>query len=322
MRNNYLVLSLILAPVLVTMGCSSSTNSTPPDRPGLAALQVECNSSDLADDTDGPFIDPGMSNFDCSGIRTVYNGIRKAEISAQENSNFQKLFGGTNSESVVGFMNQRVHYIVPGTTNFAVRHTDGRREIMPWTREERIVALNAGMAMWLTIKRNAAQFPGMTFTLGRTPIDSTAPTSGVILLGRRFADFPLVDRMETMVHEARHSDCASVNDDLCGHPHSECPSDHELRGIHACDGRGIGPYFTGAVYSKTVGTTCANCSEKEKQIALASSLDSLNRVVNRDRIERGIEQGWVIDRVPGSSPKKHRDDLRTVHSSRKREMGR
>src|SRR5262249_4759019 len=102
-----------------------------------------------------------------------------------------------------------------------------------------------------------------------------------------------VERVSTLVHEARHSDCTGGlwKSDLerfrkgdmpthreCGHLHINCPPDHALAGLPACDGAPWGAYAIGGLYSAGVFKTCKNCDEKTKALAKADALDQLSRV--------------------------------------------
>jgi hypothetical protein len=67
----------------------------------------------------------------------------------------------------------------------------------------------------------------------------------------------------------------------CWHLHAKCADNHPdltLRGLSACDDQSWGAYSVGAAYWDGISSSCTNCSESEKQLAVISMMDSLNRL--------------------------------------------
>jgi hypothetical protein len=104
---------------------------------------------------------------------------------------------------------------------------------------------------------------------------------------------PAFERIFTMVHEARHSDCTGglpTSDVLrvrnnqqplqrnCGHMHSVCPTGHPLAGYFACDDLPWGAYAVHGVFASTVASQCTNCSNKEKAVSRAAAAEAFSRI--------------------------------------------
>ncbi len=115
---------------------------------------------------------------------------------------------------------------------------------------------------------------------------------GVMKFGATFGNLHPVEQVRILIHEARHSDCTGgvLASDLerfenrqpmkrheCGHSHALCPSG-PLEGEFACDEHPWGAYVVDAIYSGAVSLTCTNCSETDKTVAEAMSLDSISRL--------------------------------------------
>lgn len=121
------------------------------------------------------------------------------------------------------------------------------------------------------------------------PISS--PRSGLIEIGpalfsKRFmidtinteAAVNKVNRLDTYLHEARHSDGNEKNGSL-GFLHNNCPDFHDLKGMPACDFNGNGPYAVGGVFSYEYAKKCTDCNEEQRAALLARAYDSFSRVM-------------------------------------------
>ena len=159
----------------------------------------------------------------------------------------------------------------------------------PKVPKEAIAAVNAGITLYLLGKVNDTT---MEVFLGGRHIVATSPRVGLIgvpddylgaLISQLKKRHPSIDpgrlaqvaqavRQMTLVHEARHSDCAqeptteqvelaraatSVHDFIdqdmsaCGHLHGMC-TEGDLRGMPACDARPWGSYAVEGVYTMGV----------------------------------------------------------------------
>jgi hypothetical protein len=60
--------------------------------------------------------------------------------------------------------------------------------------------------------------------------------------------------------------------------HTPCPKGSPLEGQLACDVVPWGAYSVGFVFSRNVLNACTNCTEKQKQEALASATEDYSRL--------------------------------------------
>jgi hypothetical protein len=80
-----------------------------------------------------------------------------------------------------------------------------------------------------------------------------------------------------------------------GLAHSACPSNHDLRGILACDNFANGPYALGANIIKMIQLHCVDsgCSEANREVIRLILADQLSRItseqITTDDSEEKIE---------------------------------
>jgi hypothetical protein len=231
-------------------------------------------------------------------IRADLNRFSEIQIEPSRGSPFYAVFGGRTPDdipaSIDSYLQERIHYI--GTT-----HSD--------LNEKSTYALNYGPD-WMyyyyanVIQGNSRARPtGIHFRGDILYI--TSPRTGFVSIGGAYTAPAMsnngdagIDRMDTLVHEARHSDCPSVpaNVDLesynrgepnrmslegqaCTHVHVKCPEGHPLVGELACDGHAWGAYTMGYVYSRSVYKDCPSCNEKQRQEGLAAASDDFSRLL-------------------------------------------
>jgi hypothetical protein len=148
------------------------------------------------------------------------------------------------------------------------------------------------------------------FKIGAREIPLTSSRVGIVKMGELYAKkkrsgayvLPSVMRQSTLIHEARHSDCTGgitkadierykqdemIENSKCGYMHSICPKGHQYEGYYACDDMAWGAYSVEAVYTAFVDKSCGNCTEAEKQVALAGAIDALSRVMVADDMLAG-----------------------------------
>lgn len=210
---------------------------------------------------------------------------------------FYRFFGVDRLQNVLGYLADNVDWIVG--PNFKIPEMEGNGPTLPLG----ILADNIGIQYHYFatfLDENGKSAP--TLQLDEMPLvfDRDHPASILRLDTGYYVANPnqsYLTRIETLIHEARHSHCpngipiirpdaslATLMDDpdnskLCGLMHSMCPKGHAYEGLTACDRSVDGPYAYGAVLMSGVVKHCTRCTEKEKQLALISSLDSKNRVI-------------------------------------------
>ena len=291
---------------LVTLAVLTACGPAGPDR----APEEVCASTERLGE-DGPFLDPETQNRECAHLNRSYSLMKNVSVQAKTGSYYEKLFRSTDAQGPVRFFNERVHMIFPSNT----RMQKSLGEYSAPEEEFRLgtVAVNVGFMYW----RQASNNPGLNVAAGRVALDTSSPYVGYIQLGQIFSRTKPWFQASTLVHESRHSDCDSTKSDICGHPHDKCPEGHEYAGEVMCDTRGIGPYFTEAVYVHAVAESCVSCTEVEKQSLLMISADSLSRVANLDDIKSGKETRFALKRIRGMEPAKLRERARAFQAKRK-----
>jgi len=257
-------------------------------------------------------LDPRMKKAEREQLVDDAERLNDLRFNASERSFFRLIFQGGEipSDGVIRYLNERVNYIVGSDANVDNLLQVGPRSYRelkeqfstvsepgaPAQEESRgvVMALNLGMAgWWIHETLGPSQGLSIRFAGNRVPLDSSRV--GLIQLGPGYTDETIhtVDRLETLVHEGRHSDCTGGLSQqalfllrngipplgsTCGHSHAACPAGHPLEGLPACDVAPWGAYAVGAVFSVGISRQCENCSEEEKQLAEMSAGDSLSRV--------------------------------------------
>lgn len=208
------------------------------------------------------------------------------EDGGQYSQPFTQVFGGTSGEDVMHYLEERIHYLGAdpdgGKDSYALNYSPNFLTYV-YERDVR--------------QKSDPQATEVKFENSTIAIDS--PRTGFVAMGDVYTapSTTWIDRLDTLVHEARHSDCAQIpsSDDLtayqhnkflqvsvegraCTHIHMPCPKGHALAGELACDGHDWGAYTMGYVFSKTMYRSCVGCSEKQKQEALATATDDFSRL--------------------------------------------
>jgi hypothetical protein len=282
-------------------------------------------------------LDPALSQANKDLLRSDVAALENYNIQAESGSYFAKSFGGTSGANVLQYMDDRVNYIVPELDDLSSRiklgwfslPSDGSNSSSdPTASDKRAVtmALNIGFALWMANEANPLPI-NLNFQIGGTSVPLTSPRVGIVELGQGYtmAQTPRgtkitpVIRTTTLVHEARHSDCTGglgendlaelkagqiPDDHECGHMHVNCPAGHPLSGLPACDDLPWGAYSIEGVFAASLGANCANCTEDEKQQALAAAADAFSRVTVID----GMLDGKAGDPDMSSTDKIRKSD--------------
>jgi hypothetical protein len=204
---------------------------------------------------------------------------------------YERLFGGSRGVDARSFLEERVRWMGVETDPAEIKENHGN------------YAQN-GAPAYLTyyyhhdVLGEAGAKPDQSLFRHRV-ILYDKPGVGFVTIGGAYAarDTTAIDRLDTLVHEARHSECESLPEraDLahydkeeylrmsqasrrCYHVHMPCPKGHALAGELACDGHTDGAYTVGFAFSREVYKNCKNCGEKEKQAALATAAEDLTRL--------------------------------------------
>jgi hypothetical protein len=208
------------------------------------------------------------------------------------------LFGGNHGTDVILYLSERLRYL--GVED-----------------EKDTYASNFG-PLWLdfahkhrVLHEPSARPERVPFRDGTVAIRS--PRTGYVALGQTFTAKGTsdIERMETLVHEARHSDCPAMPSrrDLeayvqerflemsdkgraCTNVHMPCPRGHALAGELACDTHPWGAYMMGYTFANEIFKHCSNCTERQRQEALVTAKEDFTR------LSRGLQQGIVRGTLP------------------------
>jgi hypothetical protein len=207
------------------------------------------------------------------------------DLRMQGGDHFQNIFGGTRSANVLGYFDERIHYVLPNLSDDTLQ---GRFSAVG-VGSAREMASNISLPAWIHVLGH----PDLNgyFRINGHDISVQGTRTGLMRFGEGYADYPDVARLGVLVHEARHSDCPEglpnaffQSGDLsrlrqCGHNHTRCPAGHTFGGLPACDSEPWGAYSVSMVYFSTLARSCANCSEQDRQVAEAQALDSSSRLM-------------------------------------------
>lgn len=202
---------------------------------------------------------------------------------------FSQVFNGTQSPAVKEFVDTRINYVLSSTTDIESRiSVSGPLSLF----NAETVATNIGMALWYQAK--VLEPANLEFEINNTSLPVDSGRVGIIQIGNIFPRLSTIEQISTIVHEARHSDCTGgiLRSDIerlrngqvpenkkCGHVHVICPPGHPLEGEFACDSHPWGAYAVGFLYAGTIALACDGCSEAEKTVAEAVSIDSSTRLL-------------------------------------------
>jgi hypothetical protein len=301
-----------IAALLVLAGCDSEEDAGP--RPQLSAETGECagvapppdgrdygNAASLSSlvsiEVDSQF-PPSERNL----IHNTLERIRTYGARAEPGSYFQKAFGGTGDSAVLRFVDERINYLLPPST-------DPRSRMIVADETLEAVAFNLGTLLWWA---SVLEHPRrILFRINDRSVRIDSSRVGIVQTAAFFAarkrgcgDYrlPMVARAATLVHEARHSDCTgglaetdvlALRDDqpppnrACGHTHVACPPGHDLEGSVSCDSSPWGAYAIEALYAIALVRSCASCTELDRQVAKIIALDSADRVTIWNALAQG-----------------------------------
>jgi hypothetical protein len=243
-------------------------------------------------------LDPSLSEDERNLLREDAQFLLSRSMTAPSGSLFDQIFGGQSTQFVGYYLDERVNYFLSKSVRFQSRvSTDYIKDFLTFNQVY-TVASNIGTAIWLV---SEAAEQNLIFTLGDIKIPVLSTRVGIVQLGKGYTvkningkPVDSVVRSNTLVHEARHSDCTGGLKETdkarlkqgqipvgkeCGHIHVVCPAGHDLAGFPGCDSHAWGAYSVDAVYASAIATLCQNCSELQKQVALASAAESFSRVL-------------------------------------------
>jgi hypothetical protein len=207
------------------------------------------------------------------------------------------------------WLDARINWVIPETEPDKLKLIEGEAAVYPDngiptvempslkpTGKGVVVMSNIGTALYFAGKQSKKQMglkiKTSMFKSERVMIDS--PRTGILMIGeglfmRRLqinrqndeAVANSLGRLQTLFHEARHSDGHGKH---LGFYHAVCPKNHDYAGLNACDRNMNGPYSIGSNLMKEFIKNCEDCSEAENEVMKLVWLDSLNRVIKDSEV--------------------------------------
>ena len=231
--------------------------------------------------------DSELSKKEIRALDVSTQALADIEIDGRQIRRFSQIFGGNRSSNVVNYFETRVNYALSASTNLADRQVFSARLLA----EGVVVASNPSTSLWYLTK--VTEPVVMKFEINNKLLTISSTRIGIMQFGA-FVDFPTIEQLNTLVHEARHSDCTGgalksdienyrnsqpIENNLCGHLHVKCPAGHPFAGEFACDDLPWGAYAIGAIYSGSIALECSSCTETQKVLAQAMTLDAISRLL-------------------------------------------
>lgn len=219
-------------------------------------------------------IDADLSSAERAAVNTGADFLESAQIDGSKIAGFSDIFGGNRSSNVVSYLEQRVNYIL------SERTSPFSRLILPddiLAERQDFYAANQSVMIWYVDEYFVSQ-GGVRLEISGTPRHVSSSRIGVIQLGNAFVGSDPVLQAITLVHEARHSDCpnGALLSDIVGFVEfgSSAFADRSCGQLHSDTGFdefAWGPYAVDYVYSLAIVEACSNCTETQKQLALANA---------------------------------------------------
>ncbi len=222
---------------------------------------------------------------------------------AKSDTWFDRAFGADVGNSIIRYIDDRFDYIFSGTSG----------------GDDNTIASNPSISTWMVASIGQyAKDNGLRLSVEDywevNGVKRTVTTNfdGAMKIGKAYVAGKnyYIERMKTLIHEARHSDCTTpltaadakaaisaknidslietMTQRSCGHMHAKCPVGHDLAGQYACDSGAWGAYAFGAIFFEKLAKDCSDgCSEVERQIALLGEKEAKTRVLKVEEVWGG-----------------------------------
>ncbi|MBX9766455.1 MAG: hypothetical protein K2X47_04210, partial [Bdellovibrionales bacterium] len=259
----------------------------------------------------GVELDPSLSQEERERVQSDLSELSFLSVDSKKSQWFSYVFSkpdararGSSERPVAAhvgtYLDERIQYVLPEKMIVA-----GRFRIPDESEESLhaaagfVVATNIGTSLYYQM-RMQGKFEGI-FTVDQKQLRLRSPRVGLVQLGLGFvekktpAGTPIESlfRLGILVHEARHSDCATglseqslqesiqrrpVTDKTCGHIHAICPPGHTYEGRASCDIHPWGAYAVEAIFLQGVAEGCRTCTAQQRATAKLLALDRLSRL--------------------------------------------
>jgi len=247
------------------------------------ASLVGCNQTAEIEQVIGPKFSTDLTSKERELVIEDTSYLLNAQVQIPAHTPAAQVFGGTSSQSVLRYLDERVNYIYGAETLLERLPAVGSGPVL--------FATNIGVSLWL--QQEAIRPQKLEISWNGQPLSVDSSRVGIVKLGKGYRGANVVPRVLTLIHEARHSDCTGglSQADLtlvkagklpenrgCGNLHTICPAGHAYEGLYACDSHPWGAYTVDALFAKSLSENCVTCTPKEKALAKAAMIDSISRI--------------------------------------------
>ena len=251
----------------------------------------------------------GLNSFssdELQSLKEVQMRSRNFNIDAPNDGIFKKFFGsfaGANDREKLGtYMSTRIKYMVrqPGDNSGNSSTIAENKSANEFAWFPALINKFIDDGIEKSDKMNLS-----TFKINDTVVSITSPGFGYIgFTGMFFAKTRTdLDRIATLMHEARHSDCNQIPNpaqakaflvsrdntgwEKCTFGHAKCPVGHDLEGSYACDNLPWGSYAVTLIIQNAIVNYCNACTDAEKTASIAREKDARSRILILDKILSG-----------------------------------
>ncbi len=259
-----------------------------------------------------------LAQADRDSIAASVAGIGQVNSSMQQS--LTAFFGGTSGTAFQSFLDERIRFFITDEEYASIQNVSlagklGKSSVSdPGGNKDlkdanvKVAASNVGIVLWLVSAIEGYKNLKFSFRSRDLVLDSSRV--GLMLIGEGYNMsvqrndgttyvFPAAYRQSILIHEARHSDCATGlnQEDLtfiksktslreltesfkkmtCGNLHSYCPESHQYKNLPACDRMTWGAYSAGAMFAG-LSTKSATSSVDRRVMELVAA-DQLSRVL-------------------------------------------
>ncbi|NDD91225.1 hypothetical protein EBZ37_03980 [bacterium] len=266
----------------------------------LVLILGACNDPELRYGT-GPAsfleLDAEVSEQEAADVNRAVGYLVEHPIEGESLRWYAEVFGATDSEAVSRFLMDRVRFILSQNTDIPSRVrilSFGALDRHDGPHQDDESGRGATNLATLWFLKKSVEPRELEFELNSRALSIDSTRIGIVQLGPAFQQAPALIQAGVLLHEARHSDCTGGlwRSDLqlwaegldpvgkaCGHLHVRCPEGHVYEGVYACDSEPWGAYSINLFYYLALRDRCTNCSDEERILADAASIDTASRLL-------------------------------------------
>ncbi|HTL12146.1 MAG TPA: hypothetical protein VL588_06645, partial [Bdellovibrionota bacterium] len=221
----------------------------------LAATTTGCPSNEELDQSVSMKLDASLRKKEKNLVRQDVHTLAGLKLSGDASRWYPAIFGGSSAADALKYLDTRVNYLLSRRvrleSRIALVPSTGKKpaEAAGDDRDQVVtMALNVGTGVYYAAAIDQAEHnlakPRLAFKVGGATVPILGTRIGVVQLGEGYnaSDFSALNRIGTLIHEARHSDCKrepnvlelalfATGQDVpsvhqCGNTHVTCPAGH------------------------------------------------------------------------------------------------